>query len=251
MERQGRGPMAPPALGGGLVFTAGIDSPVATAARSQHQTAALLYDKLQAEKSKNALVEQRAEQVTQNAHKVVAQAAVEKHKLESELRQVKDRLRQVNGELDERRAPPKAVLDRVHALEATAYVSKQRLAGVEPETDAHAICTEQASFDDAMARRARHCAMTGEPEQVRHIHLNPEARASQAALGARLGSILWQQGLAPSEATAASRRFEPQGYSERVESFMDAVCEDIKAGLAQSTKDYVAAAASGSVANRV
>jgi len=241
---------------GGLVFTAGMESPVATAARSQHQTAALLYDKLQAEKSKNALVEKRAEQVTQNAHKVVAQAAAAQQKTEAELRQVKDRLRQVNDELDEQRVPPKAVLERVHALEATAYICKQRLAGTKPGTEEHTICADEAAFHGAVARRARHCATTGEPEAVRHIHLNPEvaqAQASEEALDARLGSILRTRGLAPpeAEATAARSGNEPPGYSERVESFMDAVCEDIKAGLVQSMEDYKKAAAAGPVAEPV
>lgn len=229
-----------------LKFTAGFNSPVATAARSQHHTASLLYDKLQAEKRKNALTEQRAEQATRNAHKAVAQAADEQHRTERELRQVKDRLRQVNSELDEKCRPPKDVLERVHALESIAHIHKQRLAELSPGTEEHTACADEHAFHSAVARRARHSAITGESEQVRHVHLNPEvarAHATTESLDDRLGSILKRQGLAPPEPTEArAEGGAPAGYEERVNNFMDAVCTDLRAGLKQASEAYTAAA---------
>ena len=137
----GRASMAQP-LHNGLVFTAGLSSPTATAARSQQQTAALLYEKLQAAQQKNTLAEQRAEDATKMARVECAKVSAEQQRVQAELNQVKSRLRDVNDELERTKEPPKSVMDRVHALHAKAHIHKQRLAGMVPGTKEHEICAE-------------------------------------------------------------------------------------------------------------
>ena len=239
------------AKGGGLRFTAGMNSPVATAARSQQSTASLLYDKLQAAQEKNKLAEQRADEATRNAREVAAKATAEQQRIQAELHQVKYRLREVSDELDHKSGPTRETMNRVHALEAKAYVMKQRLAGLEEGTEEHAHCKEEHRHHDAVARRARHCALTGEPERVHHMHLNPERAQVQAAgeaLDDRLAAIMHKRGFlkpAPEGASAA------EAYSSRIDSYMEAVSDDLREGLQLAQEQYAAAKEGGPTAQPI
>jgi len=241
----------PPVKGGGLHFTAGMNSPVAVAARSQQQTASLLYDKLQASQEKNKLAEQRAEEAVRSAQEVSAKANTEQQRMQAELHQVKYRLREVSDELEHKSGPTRETLNRVHALEAKAYIMKQRLAGLEEGSEEHAHCKEEHEHHDAVARRARHCAMTGGSERVHHMHLNPEQAQEQAmgeALDDRLASIMHKRGLTKPVPEGVSAE---AAYSSRIDSYMDAVSEDLRAGLQLAQEQYAAAKEGGPEARPV
>lgn len=225
---------------------------ITTAVQSQAKTADLLYAKLSAAKRDLSVAEKHAQVAAAAAAASVAASAEKIASVHAELDATKQRLRVVNEALEEHERPDRAALERVHALEARAHASKTALADLHASTcaaDREAL-VDRADYDRAVARRARHCALTGAPETataVSHIHLGATSAtpvrytAADAELNAKLLSLAVgypRAGRAADDTGASS-----VATGDNLERYIAAVSLDIQVSMQTAVDQYAKASA--------
>ena len=217
----------------------------------------ILFFKLKTANEAIRVAERRAEAAEQEAAKVHANANARLSDAASALNASNVALRHAEEEARAASCPDKHEQARVRALEMDAHAARKTAkACCDPAQ--RAVLEEEATFQSALARQARHCLQTGTTPRaiVAHVYVGAAAKDSTQDDGgsgdlARLElNVALGRALDARAQTASGIGARHPSHGERVERFVKAVSADIQGGLEQAVADYDAAKDAGARAVR-